>query len=40
MGDCSTAPESAIVAVPGLTDSLFVDVANVKRMASVGHNTC
>ena len=28
MGDCSTAPESVIVAVPGLTSSLFVDVVN------------
>ena len=35
MGDCSTAPESVIVAVPGLTASLIVNVANV-RVASVG----
>ena len=36
MGDCSTAPESVIVAVPGLTASPIVDVVNVKRVASVG----
>ena len=28
MGDCSTAPESIIVAVPGLTASIIVDVVN------------
>ena len=35
MGDCSTAPVSEIVAVPVLTDSVFVDGIS-ENIASVG----
>ena len=35
MGDCSTAPVSEIIAVPGLTGSVFVDGIS-ENIASVG----